>query len=75
MTSVWEMPLLQDGPPPGGFPPVRCARRIPIKGPSAASIFLVALGAFSCGMYQVDQGNRIRRAILPMLQAEKMKGK
>ncbi|CAD5184817.1 unnamed protein product [Musa acuminata subsp. malaccensis] len=79
MTSVREMPLLQDGPPPGGFPPVRCARRIPIKGSNAAAIFLVA---FSCGMYQVDQGNRIRRAfnaarraILPMLQAEKMKGK
>ncbi|THU54023.1 hypothetical protein C4D60_Mb10t20600 [Musa balbisiana] len=28
-------------------PPVRCARRIPpIKGPSAAAIFLVAHGAF-----------------------------
>ncbi|URE43294.1 NADH dehydrogenase (ubiquinone) 1 alpha subcomplex [Musa troglodytarum] len=63
MTSVREMPLLEDGPPPGGFPPVRCAWRIPSKGPSAAAIFLVALGAFSCGMYQVGQGNRIRRVI------------
>ncbi|XP_010247609.1 PREDICTED: NADH dehydrogenase [ubiquinone] 1 alpha subcomplex subunit 13-B [Nelumbo nucifera] len=81
MVSVKEMPLLQDGPPPGGFPPVRYARRIPTKGPSALAIFLTALGAFSWGMYQVGKGNKIRRelkeekyaarrAILPILQAE-----
>ncbi|KAL2469558.1 NADH dehydrogenase [ubiquinone] 1 alpha subcomplex subunit 13-B [Abeliophyllum distichum] len=81
MASVKDMPVLQDGPPPGGFAPVRFARRIPTKGPSAMAIFLAALGAFSWGMYQVGKGNKIRRAlkeekyaarraILPMLQAE-----
>ncbi|XP_076912904.1 NADH dehydrogenase [ubiquinone] 1 alpha subcomplex subunit 13-A [Bidens hawaiensis] len=81
MASVKDMPLLQDGPPPGGFAPVRYARRIPSKGPSAVAIFLAAFGAFSWGMYQVGKGNKIRRAIkeekyaarraiLPMLQAE-----
>ncbi|XWS13534.1 hypothetical protein CRYUN_Cryun36dG0044800 [Craigia yunnanensis] len=81
MASVKDMPILQDGPPPGGFAPVRYARRIPNKGPSAMAIFLAAFGAFSYGMYQVGQGNKIRRAlkeekyaarraILPMLQAE-----
>ncbi|CAL9189702.1 unnamed protein product [Musa hybrid cultivar] len=81
MASVREMPVLQDGPPPGGFLPVRYARRIPSKGPSAVAILLAAVGAFSWGMYQVGQGNRVRRslkeekyaarrAILPMLQAE-----
>ncbi|KAG9445688.1 hypothetical protein H6P81_011816 [Aristolochia fimbriata] len=81
MASVKDMPLLQDGPPPGGFAPVRYARRIPTKGPSAIAIFLTTLGAFSYGMYQVGQGNKIRRAIkeekyaarraiLPLLQAE-----
>ncbi|CAN1278834.1 NADH dehydrogenase [ubiquinone] 1 alpha subcomplex subunit 13-B [Linum perenne] len=61
MASVKDMPLLQDGPPPGGFAPVRYTRRIPTKGPSAVAIFLTALGAFSYGMYQVGQGNKIRR--------------
>ncbi|KAL2230179.1 UNVERIFIED_CONTAM: NADH dehydrogenase ubiquinone 1 alpha subcomplex subunit 13-B [Sesamum indicum] len=81
MASVKDMPVLQDGPPPGGFAPVRFARRIPNKGPSAMAIFLAAFGAFSWGMYQVGKGNKIRRAlkeekyaarraILPILQAE-----
>ncbi|ERN18784.1 NADH dehydrogenase [ubiquinone] 1 alpha subcomplex subunit 13-B isoform X1 [Amborella trichopoda] len=81
MVSVKEMPVLQDGPPPGGFAPVRYARRIPSKGPSAVAIFLTALGAFCYGMYEVGQGNKVRRAIkeekyaarraiLPVLQAE-----
>ncbi|KAK1266526.1 NADH dehydrogenase [ubiquinone] 1 alpha subcomplex subunit 13-A [Acorus gramineus] len=84
MVSVKDMPVLQDGPPPGGFPPVRYARRIPTKGPSAVAIFLAAFGAFSYGMYQVGKGNKIRRAlkeekyaarraILPILQAEEDK--
>ncbi|RZC69241.1 hypothetical protein C5167_032327 [Papaver somniferum] len=81
MVSVKEMPILQDGPPPGGFAPVRYARRIPTKGPSAVAIFLATFTAFSWGMYEVGKGNKIRRAfkeekyaarraILPMLQAE-----
>ncbi|MQL74688.1 hypothetical protein Taro_007059, partial [Colocasia esculenta] len=61
MVSVKEMPLLQDGPPPGGFPPVRYARRIPSTGPSAMAIFVTAFGVFAWGMYQVGQGNKIRR--------------
>ncbi|CAI0436671.1 unnamed protein product [Linum tenue] len=61
MASVKDMPLLQDGPPPGGFAPVRYTRRIPTKGPSAVAIFLTALGAFSYGLYEVGKGNKIRR--------------
>ncbi|CAD6202453.1 unnamed protein product [Miscanthus lutarioriparius] len=81
MASIKEMPVVQDGPPPGGFAPVRYARRIPTSGPSATAIFLTTFGAFAYGMYQVGQGNKVRRAlkeekiaarsaILPMLQAE-----
>ncbi|XP_027170495.1 NADH dehydrogenase [ubiquinone] 1 alpha subcomplex subunit 13-B [Coffea eugenioides] len=81
MASVKDMPLVQDGPPPGGFAPVRYARRIPNSGPSAMAIFLAAFGVYSYGMYQVGKGNKIRRAlkeekyaarsaILPLLQAE-----
>ncbi|ONK60633.1 uncharacterized protein A4U43_C08F20780 [Asparagus officinalis] len=62
MTSVKEMPVLQDGTPPGGFAPVRYARRI-TKGPSIVVIFLAAFGAFSWGMYQVGKGNKIRSRI------------
>lgn len=64
MASVKDMPILQDGPPPGGFAPVRYARRIPNNGPSAMAIFLAAFGAFSYGMYRVGQGNMIRRSFL-----------
>ncbi|KAL4578469.1 hypothetical protein LXL04_014592 [Taraxacum kok-saghyz] len=64
MASVKDMPLLQDGPPPGGFAPVRYARRIPSKGPSAVAIFLAAFGTFSWGMWQVGKGNKIRRSVL-----------
>ncbi|KAM3756253.1 hypothetical protein ACB098_02G098300 [Castanea mollissima] len=81
MASVRDMPVLQDGPPPGGFAPVRYARRISSNGPSAMAIFLVAVGAWSWGMYRLGQGNKIRRglkeekyaartAILPLIQAE-----
>ncbi|RID49013.1 hypothetical protein BRARA_I05482 [Brassica rapa] len=63
MASVKDMPLLQDGPPPGGFAPVRYARRISNTGPSAMAIFLTVSGAFAWGMYQVGQGNKIRRFV------------
>uniref|UniRef100_A9P8X2 NADH dehydrogenase [ubiquinone] 1 alpha subcomplex subunit 13 n=1 Tax=Populus trichocarpa TaxID=3694 RepID=A9P8X2_POPTR len=58
MASVKDMPILQDGPPPGGFAPVRFARRIPSKGPSAMAIFLAAFGAFSYGMYKSARATR-----------------
>lgn len=64
MASVKDMPLLQDGPPPGGFAPVRFARRIPNTGPSAMAIFLTAFGVFSWGMYQVGVGNKKRRYVI-----------
>ncbi|KAL2652150.1 hypothetical protein R1flu_020278 [Riccia fluitans] len=81
MTSVKEMPILQDGPPPGGFPAVRYARRIPNSGPGGAAVFLVSSLVIGFGFYQVGQGNIHRRAvkaekiaarqaILPLIQAE-----
>eukprot|EP01018_Ginkgo_biloba_P030192 Gb_04415 [translate_table: standard] len=61
MVSVKDMPMLQDGPPPGGFPPVRYVRRIPNKGPGAVAVFLTSFGVIAWGMYQVGQGNKHRR--------------
>eukprot|EP00246_Nothoceros_aenigmaticus_P009352 TRINITY_DN24807_c0_g1_i1.p1 TRINITY_DN24807_c0_g1~~TRINITY_DN24807_c0_g1_i1.p1 ORF type:complete len:144 (+),score=25.77 TRINITY_DN24807_c0_g1_i1:192-623(+) len=81
MVSVKEMPVLQDGPPPGGFPAIRYARKIPNSGPTGVTVFLVSAAVISWGLYQVGIGNRERRAykaekiaarqtILPLIQAE-----
>eukprot|EP00850_Spirogloea_muscicola_P004954 SM000022S07168 [mRNA] locus=s22:359726:360847:+ [translate_table: standard] len=81
MKTVKEMPLLQDGPPPGGFPAVRYARNIPNTGPSGTALVLGATLLISWGFYRVGQGNIYRRglkkekmdarkAILPVIQAE-----
>eukprot|EP00250_Pteridium_aquilinum_P000043 c10056_g1_i2 orf=285-716(-) len=81
MSSLKEMPVLQDGPPPGGFPAVRYARKIPNSGPGGVAVFLVSAAVISYGFYQVGQGNMKRRAlkqekyearkaILPFIQAE-----
>lgn len=67
MTSVKEMPILQDGPPPGGFPAVRYARRIPNSGPGGAAVFLVSSLIIGFGFYQVGQGNIYRRYLLLLL--------
>lgn len=61
LKSVKDLPFLQDGPPPGGFPAVRYARRIPNSGPSGLAIALVAAGVMAFGLYQVGQGNIKRR--------------
>lgn len=39
LQSVKDMPVVQDGPPPGGFPAVRYARRVPSTGPSGITLF------------------------------------
>jgi NADH dehydrogenase (ubiquinone) 1 alpha subcomplex subunit 13 len=71
----------QDGPPPGGYPSVRYARRIPSTGPTGLAFFGAYLGAMVYGFYQVGQGNARRRGLkeeklnaravlIPFLQAE-----
>mmetsp|Transcript_40510 Transcript_40510/g.72763 ORF Transcript_40510/g.72763 Transcript_40510/m.72763 type:complete len:144 (-) Transcript_40510:168-599(-) len=81
MKSVKDMHLLQDGPPAGGFPSVRIARRIPNTGPSGAAVFGVGALVISYGFYIVGQTNiqkradraekeAVRRALVPVLQAE-----
>ena len=79
--SVKDLPIVQDGPPPGGFPAVRYARRIPSTGPAGATLFAVGAAVMAFGFYRVGQGNRHRRqvrlekvarreALYPVLQAE-----
>ena len=73
--------FVQDGPPPGGFPAIRYARKIPSTGPSGATMFGVGLLVMGYGLYKVVTSNRARNvlqkekedarwSILPFLQAE-----
>lgn len=75
------MPVVQDGPPPGGFPSVRYGRRVPSTGPTGVTLFAVGGIIMAYGFYKVGQGNHIRRAeeaeklearksLVPFLQAE-----
>ena len=79
--SVKDLPIVQDGPPPGGFPAVRYARRIPSTGPAGVTLFAVGAAVMAFGFYRVGQGNKHRReirhekiarrnALYPVLQAE-----
>ncbi|PSC75101.1 NADH dehydrogenase [ubiquinone] 1 alpha subcomplex subunit 13-B isoform B [Micractinium conductrix] len=75
------MPVVQDGPPPGGFPSFRYARRVPSTGPSGITLFAAGAAVMAFGFYKVGQSNRERRAqkaanlaaraaLVPFLQAE-----
>lgn len=57
MTSVKDIPVVQDGAPPGGYPSIRYARQIPNTGPSGLALFSV-LGLFmGYGWYKIIQNN------------------
>lgn len=59
--SVYDMPVVQDGPPPGGFPPLRYARRLPSTGPTGFTLFAVAGAIMAYGFVKVGQTNHHRR--------------
>lgn len=50
--------MVQDGPPPGGFPSVRYARRLPSTGPTGPTLFLVSGAIMAYGFYLVRQPDR-----------------
>lgn len=52
------MPVVQDGPPPGGFPSVRIARRIPSTGPGGFTLFAVSASVMAYGFYLVRNGEQ-----------------
>lgn len=45
--------MVQDGPPPGGFPSIRYARRLPSTGPTGFTLFAVATAVMAFGFYRV----------------------
>ncbi len=50
--SVNDMPIVQDGPPPGGYPAIRFARRLPNTGPSGFTLFAVTAAVMAYGFYK-----------------------
>ena len=84
--SVKDLKYIQDGPPAGGFPAIRYARRIGAPGPTGVAIFGVGAAICAYGFYRVGQANHkrneylkekvaARKALLPVLQAEEVRQK
>ena len=82
--SVNDLKYIQDGPPAGGFPAVRYARRLGAPGPTGVAIFGVGAAICAYGFYRVGQANHkrndylkekvaARKALLPVLQAEEVR--
>ena len=73
---------VQDGPPPGGYPPIDVRRNLPRNvGPSAVALFagtalLMAYGYYRVGTFNVHrrelraEWRDVRLSIIPFLQAE-----
>ncbi|GBF93375.1 NADH-ubiquinone oxidoreductase subunit [Raphidocelis subcapitata] len=81
MKSVKDLPVLQDGPPPGGFPAIRIERRLPSTGPAGVTIFAVGAAVSAYGYYKIYNMIQQRKAdtreleltrapLIPVLQAE-----
>lgn len=62
LQSVKDMPVLQDGPPPGGFPSVRYARRLPSTGPTGFTLFALTTVIMAYGFVKVPQNTVFFRA-------------
>ena len=82
--SVQDLKYVQDGPPAGGFPAIRYARRLGTPGPTGVAIFGVGAAICCYGFYRVGQANQkrnaymrekaaARKALLPILQAEEVR--
>lgn len=54
LQSAKDLPVLQDGPPPGGFPSVRYARRVPSTGPTGFTLFTVGAAVMAFGFYKAS---------------------
>lgn len=52
--SIKDLPILQDAPPPGGFPSIRIERRLPNTGPTGVAIFAVMGAVVGYGFYRVS---------------------
>lgn len=53
--SIKDLPVLQDAPPPGGFPSIRIDRRLPSTGPTGVAIFGIVAAIMGYGFYDLYQ--------------------
>uniref|UniRef100_A0A6S8I396 NADH dehydrogenase [ubiquinone] 1 alpha subcomplex subunit 13 n=1 Tax=Dunaliella tertiolecta TaxID=3047 RepID=A0A6S8I396_DUNTE len=81
LSSIKDLPVTQDAPPPGGFPSIRIERRLPNTGPTGAAIFGIATAIMGYGFYQLwgakrdkrfqaDEIYTVRSIVHPVLVAE-----
>ncbi|PNW71685.1 hypothetical protein CHLRE_16g664600v5 [Chlamydomonas reinhardtii] len=81
MKSVKDMPIVQDAPPPGGFPTIRIERRLPSTGPTGVAIFAGLAAIMGYGFYKLHEQRQekrfeadeiltVRKIVHPVLQAE-----
>mmetsp|Transcript_27275 Transcript_27275/g.69437 ORF Transcript_27275/g.69437 Transcript_27275/m.69437 type:complete len:143 (-) Transcript_27275:433-861(-) len=81
LASIKDLPVLQDAPPPGGFPSIRIERRLPNTGPTGVAIFGITAAVMGYGFYQLyqqkqdkkfqaDEIHTVRSIVHPILQAE-----
>lgn len=81
MKSVKDLPIVQDAPPPGGFPSIRIERRLPSTGPTGVAIFAMLGAVMGYGFYKLneqrvdkkfeaDEIYAVRKVVHPILQAE-----
>ena len=62
-----DLPVLQDGPPAGGFPSIRFARRLPSTGPTGFTLFSVTTAIMAYGFYKVGGHTTLKTcACLPL---------
>ena len=64
--SIKDMPVVQDGPPPGGFPSIRYARRLPSTGPTGFTLFAVGTAVMAFGFYRVCYPSCPIRMLVPL---------
>ncbi|CAM9798201.1 unnamed protein product [Chrysoparadoxa australica] len=81
MATPMAGPMVQDMPPPGGYPKIKIARHTPPRGPHGAILWAAFVGVVSYGFYGIGQTNIARRGekvekrharmqLMPLLQAE-----
>jgi GRIM-19 protein len=61
LQSIKDLIYKQEKAPPGGFPSIRYARRLPSTGPTGATLFAVGAVISAYGFYKVGVTNGKRR--------------
>lgn len=61
MQSVKDLLSKEEAAPPGGFPAIRYARRLPSNGPTGATLFAVGAVISLYGFYKIGVMNQKRR--------------